>query len=82
MTYRVELSRHVLKQLADLPLSVQVALAETLAVVAVAPYDPTTSDPTVVEGVRQAGFAEVGLVEYLIWDDLLVVVALNLLWGG
>ncbi|MES9606444.1 hypothetical protein [Actinomadura sp. NPDC000929] len=44
--------------------------------------DPTTSEPTPDPRIRQAVFGGVGLVEYLIWDELLVVVAVDLVWGG
>ncbi|MES9536753.1 MULTISPECIES: hypothetical protein [unclassified Actinomadura] len=82
MTYRAELSPQVLRQLAGMPEQVQFALAEALGVIVVDPYDPTTSEPTPNPRIRQAVFGGVGLVDYLIWDELLVVVAVDLVWGG
>jgi hypothetical protein len=82
VSYRLELSPHVLKQLATLPHKVAILLAEAMAEVIAAPYDPTISDPTATPGVRTTVFGEMGLASYLVHDDLLVVVALDLIWGG
>ncbi|TDD68528.1 type II toxin-antitoxin system RelE family toxin [Actinomadura rubrisoli] len=82
MIYRLELSLRVLHQLAGLSAEVRDALAETFAEVVEDPHNPTTSDPTPTEGVRQATFDGVGIVEFQIWDDLLVVIALDLIWAG
>ncbi|MFD0856884.1 hypothetical protein ACFQ07_31920 [Actinomadura adrarensis] len=82
MTYRLELSPNVLSQLANLPHEVAIALADAMADVIDAPHDPTISDPTATPGERTTVFGEVGLVTYLVHDDLLIVVALDLIWGG
>ncbi|MEV4001171.1 hypothetical protein [Actinomadura sp. NPDC049753] len=82
MTYRAELSPEVIRQLAGIPEQARLALAETLGVIVADPHDPTTSEPTPDPRIRQAVFGGVGLVEYLIWDELLVVVAVDLIWGG
>jgi hypothetical protein len=82
VTYRLELSLNVLRQLANLPHEAVIVLAEAMADFIAAPYDPTISDPTETPGMRTTVFGEVGMVTYLIHDDLLVVVALDLIWGG
>jgi hypothetical protein len=82
VTYRLELSLNVLRQLANPPHEVAITLAETMADVIPAPYDPTISDPTETSCERTTVFGEVGLVRYLIHDDLLVVIALDLIWSG
>ncbi|MGW2311873.1 hypothetical protein [Actinomadura luteofluorescens] len=72
----------MIRQLAGIPERARFALAEALSVIVVDPYDPTFSEPTPNRQVRQAVFGEVGLVEYLIWDGLLVVIAVDIVWGG
>lgn len=81
MPYRVELSPNALRQLGDLPPDAWDFLVDCLAVVVDDP-DPTTTEPTEDPDVREAVFGEFGVVRFLVWDGLLVIVALNILWAG
>lgn len=82
MTYRAELSPRARRQLAGIPLEARFALAEALSIVVDAPYDPTFTEPTPHPDRRQTIFGGLGVIEYMIWDELHVVVALDVIWSG
>lgn len=83
MVYRVELSPRALHDLARIPDEIKWKLADVLAEIGLDPRDPLLSEPTEDPDLRWTMFADgSGFVEFGIWDDLVLVLVLDVAWIG